>query len=281
MLINYKNTLFFFLLIGVLSCTNKVENDIKISLHRLDNIENVPDWLKLNVEETFFLDSLNVWVPSTNFQTSSLIKVPRFPRKYSEREIKINEALKDFEIKPIDLKIPLELEAIRNEQVSAQISLAAKNDLTNISTRITDLTSIGGDIFSKQNIEIRYVKYIPVQKARSEYVWSAKLEDVIGEEVSGTRTPSVVADALVNLDTVNIPSYRAQPIWFTFIIPKNIKPNTFIGDITIKSDSNIIFKHKIKLHISKQQLPKIEDYKFQLDLWLNPSSISGYYKFSD
>ncbi|MEZ4968619.1 MAG: DUF4091 domain-containing protein [Flavobacteriaceae bacterium] len=243
----------------------------------LDNIESVPNWLKLNVEEILFSDSINVWVPSNNFQTSSLIKVPRFPRKFTKAEFEKNESLKDFEINPLDPGIALELSGVRNEQVSAQIAMGAKADLSNISVEINNLVSENNDIFKKENIEIRYVKYVPVQKARSEYVWSAKLEDVVGEEVSGTMTPFVVADALIEMDTVDVPAYRAQPVWFTFHIPKNSKPGTYNGDIVITSKKDTLYKHHIKLHILNPQLPDVKDYKFHLDLWLNPSAIAGYY----
>ncbi|MDO5980954.1 DUF4091 domain-containing protein [Flavivirga spongiicola] len=243
----------------------------------LDDIETVPEWLNLNVDEVFLTDSLNIWVPTGNFQTSSLIRVPRFPRKFSEEELIENEALKDFEIVNLVKESVLELTAVKNEQVSAQIALGSKKDISKLKVSINGLKASNGEVINKENFQIRYVKYVPIQRARSEYDWSPKLEEIIGEGVSGNMTPDIVGDPLLELKFVDIPAYRAQPVWITFRVPENVNPGTYKGSITISSKQHADVVHKIKLHIQKEKLPDPKDYKFHLDLWLNPSAIAEYY----
>ena len=247
----------------------------------MDNLKVVPDWLKLNVDEVFSNDTLNVWVPTNNFQTSSLIRVPRFPRKFSEQEIEANNALKAFEIQNIDKDRVLKLKGIRNEQISAQIAIGAKEDITNLRADIKNLKNGNGDVINKDCIQIRYVKYVPVQRARSEYVWSPKLEDIIGEGVSGNMSPNVVGDPLIKAESVNVPSYRAQPIWVTIKVPKTTPPGKYEGTLFVSSDNFKEVSYSIALEVEDQVLPDPIDYKFNLDMWINPSAISGYYKLEN
>ncbi len=261
------------------SCAEKksilVSEEVNLSM---DTIETIPEWLKLNVDETFSEDGLNIWVPTNNFQTSSLIRVPRFPRKFSDEEIEKNPSLKDFEFNNLPIGTLLELEGVRNEQISTQIAIGSKQDLTNIKVTIESFKNRKGAVLNNENFQVRYVKYVPVQRARSEFVWSPKLETIIGEGVSGTLSPNIVGDPLVEFNSVDLPAYRAQPIWITFKIPKNISPGSYEGDITISSNEFEEVKHSVKLRIFEEQLPNPVDYKFYLDMWLNPSVIADYYK---
>ncbi len=165
----------------------------------LDTIETTPEWLNLNVDEVFLTDSLNIWVPTGSFQTSSLIRVPRFPRKFSEDELKENEALKDFQITNLPKASVLELSSVKNEQISAQIVLGSKQDISEVQVNISNLKASNGEVISKKNFQIRYVQYVPIQRARSEYDWSPKLEDIIGEGVSGNMAPDIVGGPFVRI----------------------------------------------------------------------------------
>lgn len=274
----YKKIVLVLLILVGFNCTNKVQVKKSSEMVSLDDIETVPEWLNLNVDEVFKEDSLNIWVPTGNFQTSSLIRVPRFPRKYSEEELNSNKALKSFEITNLQTNQVLKLNAVKNEQVSAQIACGSKYNISSLKVAVEDLKTSNGNVIAKENIQIRYVKYVPVQRARSEYVWSPKLEEIIGEGVSGTMAPNVVGDPLLEMEAVNVPAYRAQPIWITFKIPKNSSSGDYKGKISISSNEYTSREYKIELQVHNQQLPDTEDYKFNLDLWLNPSAIADFYK---
>lgn len=239
-----------------------------------------PTWLKMNVEESLPLKGLNVWVPSSNFQTSSLVKVPRFPRKISKKKLEENPALKDFKIEKMDANIALLLSAVKNEQVSAQISVAADVNIENLEVVFTDFKKEDGTILKKEIVQTRFVKYLPVERARSEYVWSPQLEEVIGEGVSGTMSPNVVGDALIETSSVTVPSYRAQPIWFTFKIPKTIASGVFEGTMILTTTNFQTKKYQVSINILANEIPDYKEYQFHLDLWINPSSIAEYYQLT-
>ncbi|MCG8308544.1 MAG: DUF4091 domain-containing protein [Cytophagales bacterium] len=244
----------------------------------LDNLGPVPEWLKLNVDEALPLDSLNIWIPTDNFQSSALIRVPRFPRVYSEAEIHENPALRQFQIHTISKCDTLKISAVRNEQVSAQIALGARMDLKNVKVTIGKMLGLNGNVNSQIGVDVRYPKYVPVQRARSEFVWSPKLERVIGEEVSGNFAPNVVADPLISMEAIDVPAFRAQPIWITFRIPENVATGKYSCEIVIASDSFREHRQKIELEILSPTLPPVNQWKFHLDLWVNPSAIADYYK---
>ena len=65
-----------------------------INSNQLDNISVVPEWLNVVVDNALPDKGLNVWVPTGNFQFSSLIRVPRFPRSFTEEKLLLNPFLK-------------------------------------------------------------------------------------------------------------------------------------------------------------------------------------------
>ncbi|WP_299556304.1 glycoside hydrolase domain-containing protein [Seonamhaeicola sp.] len=261
------------LLSGCFSKTIETKNE-----QVLDNVKNVPEWLRMNVDEALPFDSLNIWIPTNNFQTSSLIRVPRFPRKISDKEIRKNNALTDFNISPLQQGEILHLKAVKNEQVSAQLAIGAKLRLRNLEIEVGDLSNDKGEVFKASNIKIRYVKYLPVQRSRSEYKWSPKLESIVGEGTSGNMSPNVIGDPLVEAAKIDIPAYRAQPVWFTFTIPKNSNPGLYSGVVTVKIDKVEVASYVLELDVLDMEIPDPIDYSFHLDLWVNPSAIAGYYK---
>ncbi|TLX71679.1 DUF4091 domain-containing protein [Labilibacter sediminis] len=273
----------FFLFCGVLLLTNCNSIDGHKNFKNnssYDGLEDVPEWLKLNVEESLPFEGLSVWIPTNSFKSSALIRVPRFPRKYTEAELTANKALEDFKIVGLEAERLLKIEAVQNEQISAQLAMAAKVNLTNVNVELNELTNIEADVIDTENIQVRFVKYVPVQRSRSEYVWSPKMEEIIGEGVSGSQNPNVVADPLIQDSYISIPAFRAQPVWFTIHVPDKTKPGMYRGKVTISCDQFDDKSYAIELHVHDKKIPSPEDYKFHLDLWINPSAIASYYKMT-
>lgn len=245
-----------------------------INSNQLDNISVVPEWLNVVVDNALPDKGLNVWVPTGNFQFSSLIRVPRFPRSFTDEELLLNPSLKKFDIQPIADVSNLRLSGIRNEQISAQLAIGARQNLTNVRISTSELKSKEGRIIDAGHIQLRYVQYVPVQRSRSEYIWSAKYEDVAGNEVSGFMSPDVVGDPLVEMEYVEVPAYRAQAIWFTFIIAKDALPGNYAGKISLSCNEFPLQQYNLELEVLDKSLPDPVDYEFFLDMWLNPNSIA-------
>lgn len=151
---------------------------------------------------------------------------------------------------------------MRNEQQSFQLSVASVHELTGLSVRVGDLISEKGDTLDAGHIKVRYVRYVPVERARSEYTWTARQEDVYGEEVSGTGSPDVVADPLMELEAVDVPAYRAQPVWFTVEIPESATPDIYRGKLVIHTDQYQEVALNLAVNVLEPTLPAPKDYSF-------------------
>lgn len=259
------------------ACNHAEKHGSETTVKDSANKEDIPEWLKLNVDEALPNKGLNVWIPTNNLASSSLIRVPKYPRKFTEIEFENNPALKDFEIIPIGDSLLHEIAMVKNEQSSFQVALGARKNITLMNAEIGNLVSESRAILNSTNIRVRYVKFLDVERARSEFVWSPKQEDIIGEGVSGDMAPNVVGDPLMEMDTLNIESYSAQPIWFTIKIPREAQIGSYTGLITIQTKEFSPVTIPITIIVKDIELPNSNDYKFNLDLWINPSAIAEHY----
>ena len=107
----------------------------------MDPVTEIPEWLKVTVESALPSDSLNVWIPTGELATSSLIRVPRFPAPKHEND----KQPSPFDILPVDFSAIHSITGVRNEQQSFQLSVAAVHELTGLSVRVEDLISEKGD----------------------------------------------------------------------------------------------------------------------------------------
>ena len=64
----------------------------------MDPVTEIPEWLEVTVESALPSDSLNVWIPTGELATSSLIRVPRFPAPKHEND----KQPSPFDILPVD-----------------------------------------------------------------------------------------------------------------------------------------------------------------------------------
>ncbi|SNY99503.1 DUF4091 domain-containing protein [Flagellimonas pacifica] len=267
-------------LIFIVSCSfnkgdvkkDKFLLDDKVSM---DNLETIPEWLQFEVSNSLPSDSLNLWIPTGKLETSSLIRVPRFPVQYSQARLDSSVFdLSRYDIKLIEDTLQHKISALKNEQVSAQIAVAAKQHIEDLTVMVGDFISDYGDKISADNVKVRYAKYVPVHRARSELSWTGKPEEIFGPEVFGFGAPDLVADPLMEMSKVYVPAYRAQPIWFTFFVPKNVKSGIYRGTISIETKEFSTKVIPIAIDVSNNQIPDAEDYEFFLDLWLNPNAIA-------
>lgn len=261
----------------VTACNLSEKQGSETRVKDLANKEDIPEWLKLNVDEALPNKGLNVWIPTNNLASSSLVRVPKYPRRFTDIEFENNPALRDFEIIAIgDLSLH-DITTVRNEQASFQVALGARKNVTLLNAEIGNLVSKNGAAINSTNIRSRYVKFLNVERARSEFVWSPKQENIIGEGVSGDMTPNVVGDPLMEMDTLNIEAYSAQPIWFTIKIPRETQIGSYKGLITIQTKEFSPVTIPITIIVKDIELPNSIDYKFNLDLWINPSAIAEHY----
>lgn len=215
------------------------------------------EWLQFLVEKAMPREGLNAWIPTDSFDTSSFSRVPRFPQEFGDVT-----------------RRDLSLFSARNEQVSGQIAVLSDEPISELSCSVTDLESGTGDRIAAENVEVRYVGYVPIENAHSEFSWSATFEEVTGD-VLGTRNPDLVGDPLLEVDGVSVPEHEAQPIWFTFHVPDDAAAGTYEGSITVEAGDQETVQYDVALDVYDVGVPDPADYEFYLDIWMNANAIAA------
>ncbi|MEU5029457.1 DUF4091 domain-containing protein [Streptomyces milbemycinicus] len=216
-------------------------------------------WLTVKVADAMGTRDTITWVPTGSFASSAEERVPRYPMT----------AIQGKDTKELTLS------AVRNEQISAQLAIASGEDLDNVKAVVGDLTGPGGAKLSGDDTQIRFVKYVPVQRSKSEVDWSATIDQVSsGKEVSGDRNPDVVGDPLEERSSVDVPAYAAQPLWFTFHIPNKARPGAYKGTVKVEADGRTQASYPLTIEVADASAPDSDDYSFFLDVWAQPETIA-------
>ncbi|MET7781977.1 glycoside hydrolase domain-containing protein [Streptomyces sp. NPDC005388] len=226
-------------------------------------------WLTVKVADAMGTRDTITWVPTGSFASSAEVRVPRYPTTAIQGKGTKN----------------LSLSAVRNEQVSAQLAIASGHDLHDVKASVGDLTGPGGARISGAGTRIRFVKYVPVQRSKTEMDWSATIDQVSSAtEVSGDRDPDVVGDALQEGSSVDVPAYAAQPLWFTFHIPKTAATGTYTGAVRVTAADGTKVTYPLSVQVANAAVPDAKDYSFFLDVWAQPETMalnSGVEPWSD
>ncbi|MGW3567056.1 glycoside hydrolase domain-containing protein [Streptomyces sp. NPDC000941] len=216
-------------------------------------------WLTVKVADAMGTRDTITWVPTGSFAGSAEERVPRYPMT----------AIQGKDTKELNLS------AVRNEQVSAQLAIASGKDLDDVKAVVGDLTGPGGAKLSGDDTQVRFVKYVPVQRSKSEVDWSATIDQVSSsKEVSGDRNPDVVGDPLEERSSVDVPAYAAQPLWFTFHIPEKARPGTYRGTVKVEADGRTQARYPLTIEVADASAPDSDDYSFFLDVWAQPETIA-------
>ncbi|MFI7405733.1 glycoside hydrolase domain-containing protein [Streptomyces sp. NPDC049541] len=226
-------------------------------------------WLTVKVADAMGTRGTITWVPTGSFASSAEVRVPRYPTR----------AIQGKDTRDLSLS------AVRNEQVSAQLAIASGHDLHEVRASVGDLTGPGGARIPGSGTQVRFVKYVPVQRSKTEMDWSATIDQVSSPtEVSGDRDPDVVGDALQEGSSVDVPAYAAQPLWFTFHIPKTATAGTYSGTVRVTADDGTKVAYPLSVQVANAAVPDAKDYGFFLDVWAQPETMalnSGVEPWSD
>jgi hypothetical protein len=223
------------------------------------NAKATSTWLTVKVADAMGTRDTITWVPTGSFAGSAQVRVPRYPMA----------AIEGKETRELSLS------AVRGEQVSAQLAIASGQELHDVKATVGEVTGPGGSRLAAGASQVRFVKYVPVQRSKSEVDWSATIDQVSSaKEVSGDRNPDVVGDPLEERRSIDVPAYAAQPLWFTFRIPKTAKPGTYTGTVTVNADGATQARYPLTITVADATVPDPKDYRFFLDVWAQPETIA-------
>ncbi len=218
-----------------------------------------PAWLDKWVRRAMPTEDTTVWLPGGVFDTSGLLRVPRHPRE-------------------IDATAPdrLTTTAVRNERRSGQLVVVSALPIEGLHADVSGFE----DELSPVDVSIRYVEYLPIVRASSEYSFSAVIEQVADTEISGARAPDLVGDPLRSWEQVDVPAYRAQPIWITIDVPADASPGSYTGEIRLDGDGMGAETFTLTVEVATPRLPDPANYAFHLDVWANPNAIADQHDVS-
>lgn len=152
----------------------------------------------------------------------------------------------------------------RGERLSAQLILWSDKDVKQIECEFSAFKSNSGDVINANQAEARFVRYV--------------LTDEFAEGC-GYRKPedfavSLSADALDNVECLDMKAKTAQPIWLTFQVPADAAPGVYNGTITLYAQGEKTKNMKLTLEVLPEVLPPARDWTFHLDLWQHPSAVA-------
>ncbi|MCM1309568.1 MAG: DUF4091 domain-containing protein [Bacteroides sp.] len=76
---------------------------------------------------------------------------------------------------------------------------------------------------------------------------------------------------------VDIEKYGVCPIWCVVEVPRDVAPGTYFSQLTLKRGGEQIAALNVALDVNERVLPEVADWKFYLDFWQQPYSVSRYY----
>lgn len=167
----------------------------------------------------------------------------------------------------------LQLTAWKGERVSAQFVVSNRSGNKMLSYEV-------GDFINQADASL---------KISSENVFSGFVRYVMTDELNpgggacGHRNPanfdsSFVADPIDHHALeLEIKAMTTQPVWLRLAVPENTVPEIYNADVKILLNGNVEETLKLSVKVQNHTLPAVLDWKFHLDLWQNPYSISRYY----
>jgi hypothetical protein len=186
--------------------------------------------------------------------------------------INLNVAFGSTDVRYLRHQVPeeiysneLKITAWKGERVNMQIVIWSVRNSYNINIQPSDL------ITNDKIISADVVKVFPVR-----YVMTDKFVQGAGNKKSDSIQCSLAPDMLDNPGTFSISGRSTRPVWVTIDVPDNAKPGFYKGYIEIKAKGRFKKRLHYSLEVQDRILPKPSEWKFHLDLWQHPWSVSRY-----
>jgi len=153
-----------------------------------------------------------------------------------------------------DRTVSAKAEAFRNEVVSLQFAVRAAEPLSPFSASCEEAVAGATSPLPCSWIEIRYPGYI--------------LTDEIGQFTS---------DPLFEKPPERVEANTTQGVWLTIHVPKTADPVVYANSLIVHAGAQDV-KFPIELHVLDFTMPDLNEGKFYLNLWQDPSSVARWAK---
>ena len=134
--------------------------------------------------------------------------------------------------------------------------------VNNINISSSDFVNENGNIISSNNVKISWLKETLANIGRGNQ--NAPVE--------------LYPDIIHKGGAINVQANKVQSSWININIPRDAKPGTYVGTITITADeleTPYVFNYSIEVLNLTQPLPN--ETKTQIEIWQHPYSVARYY----
>lgn len=154
------------------------------------------------------------------------------------------------EVPPDVPDVPLKALTCRNAITSLMALITADKPVKNARLIISDLSCANGSI-PANNAQIYLVGAVP------------------------TPEVGMVGDALYPVDKFDID--KSAALYININIPKGIPNGTYLGLAMLEVDGKQTASRSIQVEVADVDLPDVRDWKFYMNIWMNPGAIARYY----
>lgn len=180
-------------------------------------------------------DALEIWVPTGDFASSAFMRV--------------DQSAPDSV--PVDADRRLSLAAVRGGHTSAQLAVTSRQGVERLRVRVDPLIAPGQGIEAIPDaIHVRYPSYIPDDRG------------------------GVIADPLLEVDSVDVPAGQTQPVWFTLAVPADASPGTYRSRITVSAHKVKPVVYELTVDVADVVLPPPAERNYHLNLWFQPDTVA-------
>ncbi|MCD2441201.1 NPCBM/NEW2 domain-containing protein [Agromyces sp. SYSU K20354] len=178
-----------------------------------------------------------VGIPSGEFATSSFVRVPRVGTTGPD-------AGSD---RPLVLQVPA------NGRASAQVAVTAGDEIDDLAVTVSTLTEVDRKTPAALEgaVAVRYPEYI-----------------------ENTVQGGLIADPLREVDSVDVPAGRNQPVWFTVEVPEGADPGVYEAAVEVTSAAGAISERTLRVVVPNVAMRPVADRPFVLDLWSHPDAVA-------
>ena len=162
----------------------------------------------------------------------------------------------------------------KNDEINGLIVFLTRDTaVSNVKIQANDFVNEKGDIFPKENIDIKF-----------------QIETSAGEGRGGgigkgqnmyTSKHHDIPDIIYNSDPVDLETKRVKNAWMNIEIPEDTKPGVYSGNITVTYDGSKPIILNYSFEVLDLVMPEPDEYKKDVELWEYPYAVAKYYNIPD
>ena len=149
----------------------------------------------------------------------------------------------------------------KGDELLSSIVVLTKDEVTNLKVEASDFTN-GEHVFSKDNIEIRWLKDVLANIGRS----------------NPSAPKKLFADVIHKGGAIDAPAQKVLTSWINIAIPKDCEPGTYSGTITVSAnelEEPYVFDYSFEVLNIVQ--PTSDDTATTVQFWQYPFAVAEYY----